>query len=165
MNKYYFIFLIWLLPLYFLVQNGYQVATYFGIESTYHDGDSYMADVVDFDVKQIAAQTNGYVVLNFSTDDGTEVEQQLALPVQMAQVIMESELIPVRYRENSFRPIVMMPTYELQQSVVKVNLAVTGFGVIVTILIAFYASRYAIRRIRHGEDVLEIERLDPENIN
>lgn len=164
MNKYYFIYLIWLLPAYFLFQSGYQFAAFNGIKSTFKNGNSYVASVIDFDVKQIAAQTNGYVVLNFSTSSGTEVEKQLALPVQMAQVIMDSELIPIRYLESSFNPIVMMPVYELQMSVIKVNLGVTGFGLIVTLIISVYASRFARRRIIHGDETLEIERIDPENV-
>lgn len=163
MNKYYFIFLIWLLPAYFLFQGGYQVLTYYGIEKTYIDGESYVADVLEFDVKQIAAQTNGYVILRFTTQDGDTVTEQLALPVQMAQVIMESEQIPVRYLADSFKPIVMMSVYDLQKSVVLVNMAVSSLGLIVTLLIAGFASRYAIRRLRHGEETLEIERLDTVN--
>lgn len=160
MNKYYFIFLIWLLPIYFLVQFSYQLLTFNGIQSTYNNGDSYVASVTDFDVKQIAAQTNGYVVINFTTSTGETVEERLALPVQFAQVIMNSELIPVRYSESSFSPIVMMPIYDLQQNVVKVNLAVTLFGSIVTLLVGFFASRYALRKIREGDDELEIEMMD-----
>jgi hypothetical protein len=160
MNKYYFIYLTWLLPLYFLFQASYQIAALQGINNTYDNGNSYMADVTDFDVKQIAAQTNGYVVLKFSTSDGEVVERKLTLPVQMAQVIMESELIPVRYLESSFNPIVMMPTFELQKKVIRVNLGVTGFGLVVTVIIALFASRYARRRIRYGEEKLMIERID-----
>lgn len=162
MNKYYFIFLVWLLPAYFLFQGGYQVLTYFGIEETYKNGESYVAEVLEFDVKQIAAQTNGYVVIRFTTSDGETVTEKLALPVQMAQVIMESEQIPIRYLSDSFKPIVMLTVYDLQKSVVLVNLAVSSLGLIVTLLVGFYASRYAIRRIRHGEEELKIERIDTE---
>lgn len=160
MNKYRFIFFIWLLPAYFLYQLGYQSTTYFSLQDTYENGDSYIAEVTDFDVKQIAAQTNGYVVLKFTTDSDKVIEEQLSLPVQMAQVIMESELIPIRYRADSFKPIVMMPVYDLQQSVIKVNLGVTGIGFIVTIIIALFASRYANRKLRDGDEALEIERID-----
>ena len=160
MNKYYFIFLIWLLPAYFLVQGGYQLLIFNGIQNTFDSGNSYIAEVTDFDVKQIAAQTNGYVVLKFTTSEGRIVEEKLALPVQFAQVIMQSELIPIRYLEASFNPIVIMPVYELQQSVIKVNIGVTSFGMIATLLISIYASRFAIRRIRDGEDNLEFERVD-----
>ena len=160
MTKYHFIHFIWLLPAYFLFQFGYQVAIYQGINSTYNTGESYIANVVEFDVKQIAAQTNGYVILNFSTTDGDTIEQKLTLPVQMAQAIMESEVIPIRYREDSFNQIVMMPTYELQKSVVKVNLGVTGIGIIVTIILSLFSSRYALRKIRKGDQELVIERVD-----
>lgn len=160
MNKYYFIFLIWLLPVYFMFQAGYQVLTYIGIHHTYNQGESYVATVIDFDVKQIAAQTNGYVVLNFTTNEGAVVEERLALPVQFAQVIMQSELIPVRYYESSFSPVVMIPVFELQQSVIKVNIGVTTFGFIVSILISLYASRFANKRLKYGEEKLEFERMD-----
>lgn len=160
MNKYYFIFLIWLLPLYFLFQGGYQVATWYGLQNTYENGESYIARVTDFDVKQIASQTNGYVVVNFTPSDGRPVERKLSLSVQMAQLIMDSEMIPVRYKSDSFNPVVMMPTYQLQQSIVKVNIGVLAIGLVVTLLIALWASRYAIRRIRYGADEFEIERVD-----
>jgi len=160
MNKYVFIFLIWLLPIYFFAQGGYQVLTYYGITNTFNHGESYISSVTDFDVKQIAAQTNGYVVLKFTTSEGLTVEEKLALPVQFAQIIMQSELIPIRYLENSFNPIVIMPVYELQQSVIKVNISVTSIGLIATLLVSFFASKFAIRRIREGEENLEIERVD-----
>ncbi len=159
MNKYYFIFLIWLLPAYFLFQGGYQVLTYYGIEKTYIEGESYVADVLEFDVKQIAAQTNGYVILRFKTRTGETITKQLALPVQMAQVIMKSEQIPVRYLADSFKPIVMMSVYDLQKSIILVNMAVSWID-----CYAFFASRYAIRRLRHGEETLEIEHLDTVNV-
>jgi len=163
MNKYYFIFLIWLLPAYFLFQGGYQVLTYYGIEQTYEDGESYVAEVLEFDVKQIAAQTNGYVIIRFNTTSGETVTEQLALPVQMAQVIMESEQIPIRYLADSFKPIVMLTVYDLQKSVVLVNMAVSSIGFLVTLLVAVYASRYAVKRLRDGDETLEIERLDTAN--
>lgn len=160
MNKYYFIFLVWLLPLYFLFQGSYQVLVYNGLQNTYENGESYVAEVIDFDIKQIAAQTNGYVVLRFDTATDGTVEEQLALPVQMAQAIMESELIPVRYLGASFSPIVIMTTYELQRNVVRVNLAVSAFGLIVGIAVSLWGSRYARRKIRDGDDDFEIERVD-----
>lgn len=163
MKNYYFIYLIWVLPAYFLFQAGYQTLTYIGIESTYQEGESYVAEVVEFDVKQIAAQTNGYVVLKFSTSDDKVVQEQLALSVQMAQLIMSSELIPIRYLESSFNPIVMTPVHRLQLSVIKVNLTVSLIGLIVTLILAIIASKFAGKRLREGEDKLVIERLDPEN--
>ncbi|WP_234572898.1 hypothetical protein [Rhodohalobacter sp. 614A] len=160
MNKYYFTFLVWLLPAYFIFQCGYQIYTYVGIVSTYNDGTSYVAKVTDFDVKQIAAQTNGYVVLEFNTSDGETIERQLSLPVQFAQVIMDSEVIPIRYKEDSGKTIVMMPVFELQKKVIRVNIAVTTIGLIATLILSFFASRYALRKLKTGDEKLEIERID-----
>ena len=157
--KFYFLYATWLLPLFFLAHGLYQGAVYRGLDDTYEAGTSYVADVLDFDVKQIAAQTNGYVVLRFESTEGT-IEEKLSLPVQMAQVIMDSEKIPVRFKADSFRPIVMIPVLDLQKKVVRVNLAVVSIGFVVTILIAWKASSYATRRRKTGGEQLVIERVD-----
>ena len=160
MNKYYFILIVWLLPAYFLLQGSYQVLIYNGLNTTYNSGESYVAEVIDFDVKQIAAQTNGYVVIQFDKQDGEQLQERLALSVQMAQVIMQSELIPIRYHQESYSPVVMLPTYDLQRNVISVNMAVTGFGFLATLLVAIFATRFARRKIRDGDVELEIENLD-----
>lgn len=160
MNKYYFIYLIWLLPAYFLTMSIYQGLTFQGINQTYDTGQSYVADVIDFDVKQIAAQTSGYVVLNFISENGEEIEERLSLSVQMAQVIMDSERIPIRYQPESFNNIVIVSTYNLQRNVIRVNLAVTMIGFLATAIIGFYASRYARRKLRDGDDEMVFERID-----
>ncbi len=163
MNKYYFIHLFWLLPAYFLVMSLYQYSVLRGINQTYESGDSYIADVIDFDVKQIAAQTSGYVILSFDNQSGEEIEQRLSLSVQMAQVLLEYERIPIRYLPESPQNIVILPTFDLQKNVVYVNLAVTSIGFLVTLVIALFASRYANRKIRDGDDEMIIERIDNDN--
>jgi len=148
------------LPTYFLFQGIYQVLIYNGLNTTYNSGESFVAEIIDFDVKQIAAQTNGYVVIQFDNQEGEQLQERLALSVQMAQVIMQSELIPIRYYKESYSPIVMLPTYDLQKNVVSVNMAVTGFGFLVTLLVAIFTSRFALRKIREGDVEIEIENLD-----
>lgn len=160
MNKYKYLYLIWLIPVYFLLQLSYQGLNYNGIQSTYENGNSHIASVVDFDVKQIAAQTNGYVVIRFTDEQGETVQRQLSLPVQFAQVIMDSELIPLRYDPSSFRPIVLIPVYELQKDVLLVNIAVSVIGLIATGILSFFVSRYANRKVRDGDEKIEYERID-----
>jgi hypothetical protein len=164
MNKYKYLHLVWLIPIYFLLQFGYQGMNYRGIQSTYENGSSHIASVVDFDVKQIAAQTNGYVVLRFTDQQGETIQRQLSLPVQFAQVIMDSELIPLRYDPTSFRPIVLIPVYELQQDVLLVNIAVTLIGFLATVILSVYASKYANRKVRDGDQKVEYERIDSDDV-
>lgn len=163
MNRYRLIYLIWLLPAYFLMMTAYQILIYQGINQTFDSGESYVADVVDFDVKQIAAQTSGYVVLAFDRENGDQIEQRLSLSVQMAQVIMDSERIPIRYQPDSFRNIVIIGTFDLQKKVIRVNLAVVLFGLVVTVVVSIYASRYAKGKIRDGDQEIVVERLDNDN--
>lgn len=159
MNKYKFLYLIWLLPAYFIWQAGYQLYIYNGLHNTYQNGESYIAEVLDFDIKQIAAQTNGYVVIRFSDSQDQVVEQKLSLPVQMAQVLMDSETIPVRYKQDSQKPIVLVSVYELQKDVLRVNMAVSGISLFVVLVISFFSTRYANRMIREGEEKIQIEHV------
>lgn len=159
-QKHRFLYLFWLLPIYFAGMMFYQLAVYNGIGETFQEGEEYNAQVTDFDVKQIAAQTSGYVDLLFRTNTGETVEQRLSLSVQTAQVVMEYEPIPIRYKADSYRTIVIMPSYDLQRQMIRYNLAILGSGLIITLLIATGATRFANRRIREGEQPLVIERLD-----
>jgi len=164
MNKYKYLYLVWLIPIYFILQFSYQGLNYRGIQSTYENGNSHIASVVDFDVKQIAAQTNGYVVIRFTDQQGETIQRQLSLPVQFAQVIMDSELIPLRYDPSSFRPIVLIPVYELQKDVLLVNIAVSLIGLIATVILSVFASKYAKRKVRDGDERVEYERIDSDEV-
>lgn len=164
MNKYKYLYLVWLIPIYFLLQFGYQGMNYLGIQSTYENGNSHIASVIDFDVKQIAAQTNGYVVIRFTDQQGETIQRQMSLPVQFAQVIMDSELIPLRYDPSSFRPIVLIPVYELQKDVLLVNIAVTLIGLLATLILSVYASGYANRKVKEGDKQIEYERIDLDDV-
>src|SRR5690625_7964051 len=85
MTKFHYIYLIWLLPLYFLLMGGYQLMVLRGIDYTYNTGESYVADVLEFDIKQIGAQTNGYLVLTFDMGSDGVIRERMSLPLQMAQ--------------------------------------------------------------------------------
>ncbi|MEX1011081.1 MAG: hypothetical protein WDZ29_03385 [Balneolaceae bacterium] len=160
MNKYLLLHLVWLLPAYFITMAVYQGLVYHGIGQTWSQGENSMATVTEFEFKQIAAQTNGYVDLRFYVSSGETIERRLSLPVQMARSIMEVELVPVRYLESSFQEVVMVPTYSLQRNMVRVNLAVTLFGFLVTVWLAIKARKRALRIRYEGEEAIEIERLD-----
>jgi len=164
MNKYKYLHLVWLIPIYFLLQLSYQGMNYRGIQYTYENGNSHIASVIDFDVKQIAAQTNGYVVIRFTDQKGETIQRQLSLPVQFAQVIMDSELIPLRYDPSSFRPIVLIPVFELQKDVLLVNIAVSLIGLLATLILSVFASKYANRKVIDGDDQIEYERIDSDEV-
>ncbi len=157
MSKYNYLYSIWLLPLYFVLQAGYQMFVYSGLNQTYDKGTSHVAEVIDFDVKQIAAQTNGYVVIRFTDNKGGRVEEKLSLPVQMAQVLTDSEIIPVRYLSNSPKPIVLIPVFSLQKEIILMNIAVSSISFLIVVIIAIFVTRYANKMRREGEEKLEVE--------
>lgn len=159
MNSYKFIYLIWLLPAYLLFLTAHQAYVFYSVVNTYDTGESYIAEVVDYEMKQIAAQTNGYVVLKFETD--AEVHQQkLSLPVEMAGMVSKSRVIPVRYKKDAFVNIVMIPTYKTQKGLVLTNFAMAAVGFMITLFIAFIGHRYATKKLRYGDTRLIIERVD-----
>ena len=135
-----------------------QITVHLGTLQTYEQGVSIAADVTDFDIKQIAAQSNAYVVINFPLPDGTQAERKLSLSIQMAQRIIDTQVIPIRYLEDSWQPIVMIPTYELQKSTSFLNAIIALIGFIITFTAAIFATKYIRRSKRENSDI-QIERV------
>ena len=160
MNTYTLLHLFWLMPLYLAFIVFQQLSVYTGTQKTYENGKTYNAEVIEFDIKQIAAQSNGYVVIRFKPEKGDAIERRLSLSIQMAQQIMDKALIPVRYLKGAYPEIVMIPTLELQKSIAMSNATFASLGLIITALISFFASRYALRVSREGAEKLVIERVD-----
>ncbi len=160
MNKYALLHLLWIFPLYLTFIVFQQVSVYTGTTKTYSNGETYNAEVIDFDIKQIAAQSNGYVVLKFQPNAGDEIEQRLSLSVQMAQQILNSAVVPIRYLKNGYPEIVMIPTYDLQKSISLSNTAFSGLGLLVTMIVCILISRFANKRMRLGAEEIIIERVD-----
>lgn len=159
MTKYKYIYLIWLLPAYLLFLTVHQVSVYYGIADTYENGNSYTAEVIEFDIKQIASQTNGFVVLRFETRSGESVQQKLSLPVELAGMISELSQIPIRYQEGAFEDIVMMPTYRQHRSMTLSNAVMAFLGLLMALGVAWVSHRYAGRKLAGEEETLVIERV------
>ena len=152
------LYFFWILPLYMGFITMQQIAVHFGTLQTYERGVSIAADVTDFDIKQIAAQSNGYVVITFPLPDGNQTERKLSLSIQMAQRIIDTQVIPIRYLEESWQPIVMIPTYELQKSTSFLNSIIAFIGFIITITAAIFATKYIHTSKQENTDI-QIERV------
>lgn len=160
MNTYKLIYLVWLLPAYLLFLFLHQAAVLYGITDTYENGTSYTAEVVEFELKQIAAQTNGYIVLRFDTNEGERVQQKLSLPVEMAGQLQRIRVVPVRYQAGAMQNIVMMPTYRTQKGLVLTNMGMAFLGFVITVFIAVAGHRYANRKLSGEEEEIVFERVD-----
>ena len=159
-SKYKLIYLIWLLPAYLLFLTIHQLSVYYAIADTYQSGTSYTAEVLEFDIKQIAAQTNGYVILEFETRSGETVRRKLTLPVELAGMISDLSRIPVRYREGAFQEIVMMPSYDEHRRMVLSNTVMAFLGLLIALGVAWVSHRYAGRKLAEGDQTLVIERIE-----
>lgn len=157
MNKYTFLYLIWLLPAYLAFLFIHQGAVYQGISDTYENGSSYTAEITEFELKQIAAQTNGYVVLKFDTASGQTIQRKLSLPVEMAGSLQNLRVVPVRYQADAYQEIVMMPTFEMHKRLVLTNMGMALLGALMTLVLAIAVHRYANRKMEQGEEVYVIE--------
>jgi len=160
MNKYKYLYLIWLLPLALALLTAHQLYTYYNIVKTYNQGESYTAEVVDFEIKQIAAQTNGYVVLKFETREGKTVQEKLSLPVTLAAQFMESNVIPVRYYADSSTPIVMIKTYNTHSRVALINASMAFVFFVALLIVAFFVHRFAGKKISETDTSINIVRTD-----
>jgi hypothetical protein len=145
--------------LFFLVSQ--QAMVYVGAKDTVEEGIHYEADVLDMEVKQIAAQSNGYIVIVFETNSGTRIERKMTLSIQMAQKLLESSKVKLSYRKGGYPEIVLLPTYELQVKTSLFNGAVAFLGLIVTLIAGVRVQKYINRKSADetGDD-FNVERVD-----
>lgn len=158
--KYRFIFLVWFFPAYLLFIIIQQGLVYQGAKDTYANGVSIAADVTEFDIKQIAAQSNGYVVIKFPNPDGELIERKLSLSIQMAQRIIDTSVIPIRYKKGNYQEVVMIPTFELQESTSLSNMGVAFLGFLALSFFSYLISKFAIKKIKKTDDNVVFERID-----
>ena len=151
-------YLYWLLPAYLLFQTVYQIQVLRGLEHTYEQGESYVADVVDFRLKNMQAQSNGIIELKFDIAGGETVQKRMTLPVQMAAQTRQYGKIPVRYLADSPQPIVMIPTYDFHHNMVRINVAILLSSFLATMIMGYFVFKWS-RRVR-DEVELKIERVD-----
>ena len=158
--KYRFLYFIWLLPGYLLFIITQQGMVHHSTIDTYETGVSIATNVLEFDIKQIAAQSNGYVIITFLDPNGEIQERKLSLSIQMAQRIIDTSVIPIRYKKGAFQEIVMIPTYDLQKSTSLSNIGVAFIGLIALVIFSFFVTRFANRKAKNEGPELIIERVD-----
>lgn len=151
-------YIYWLLPAYLLFQTVYQVQVLRGLEMTYGKGESYVADVVDFRLKNMQAQSNGIIELKFDINSGETVQKRMTLPVQIAAITRQYGKIPVRYLADSPQPIVMIPTYDFHHNMVRINVAILASSLLATLIMGYFVLRWS-RRIRDEAELI-FERID-----
>jgi hypothetical protein len=159
-KKYRLLYLFWLLPAYLLFLTAQQGMVHWGAVDTYENGTTYLAEIVDFEIKQIAAQSNGYVVIEFEAD-GEKIMRKLTLSIQMAQELLESQNVPIRYKKGNFQEIVLYPTYEIQRTTSLYNMSIAFISFIVVSIFGFFVNRYVKRKTGESlADDFNIERVD-----
>jgi lambda repressor-like predicted transcriptional regulator len=125
---------------------GHQLWILNGMNQTYDQGESLIATIEEVDIKQIAAQTNGYVDLRFTPSSGNIIRERLTLSVQLAADVLESEVVAIRYLPSSSKSIVMTTTYDLHKRVIYSNLAMMGFSLLAVLVIAVGGTFFARRK-------------------
>jgi len=161
MSKYRLLTFYWLIPAYLFFLVSQQAMVYVGAKDTVEEGIRYEADVLDMEVKQIAAQSNGYIVIAFETNTGTRIERKMTLSIQMAQQLLESAKVKLSYRKGGYPEIVLLPTYQLQVKTSLFNGGVAFLGLIVTLIAGVRVQKYSNRKSADetGDD-FTIERID-----
>lgn len=137
--------LIWLIPAYLLFLGYYEVSTYVGLHYTYNTGESYIAQVDEFKIKNLQAQSNGHIKISFSDLEGNLHHREMSLPIQLAAQLQTYSMIPIRYLKTSSMDVVFMPTYEFQSDMVKMNCAICLISFLFTAWAAWRISKYALK--------------------
>jgi hypothetical protein len=148
MNKKSLLHLTWLIPVFLFVLLFQQWSVYNGINKTMKEGEVYTAAITDFRIKQIAAQTNGYVDLFFIDNSGNYVEQRLTLHVQHASRLIGKNDVDIRYLPDTTYDIVIIETFKYHNNTVLINLAVIGLSLMVLIPLSVFASRYSLGKVK-----------------
>lgn len=161
MSKYRLLSLYWLIPSFLLFLVIQQFSVYSGAKTTYESGDVYEAQIIDFDMKQIAAQSNGYVVIEFTTNSGQKIERRMTLSIQMGQQVMQSSVLALSYKKDAYPEIVLHATYALQVKTSLFNAGVAFIGLIVTLIAGVYVQKFSNRKSENEAiDDFNIERVD-----
>ncbi len=160
MSKYRFLSLFWIIPAYLAFISFQQGMVHFGSKTTFEKGERYVVEILDMQMKQIAAQSNGFVVFKFETPEDGVITKKMTLTIQMAQQIMKSSEIPISYRKGGYPEIVLVPTYDIQYSTSLYNMWVAIAALISTIIGALMIQRFSNAKSKTGTEVLHLERID-----
>ena len=160
MSKYRFLSLFWIIPAYLAFLSFQQGMVHFGSKITFENGDRYIVEVLDMQMKQIAAQSNGFVIFKFTTPEDDVITKKMTLTIQMAQQIMKVSEIPIRYRKGGYPEIVLEPTYDIQYATSLYNMWVAIAALISTIIAALMIQRFSNAKSKTGTEVLHLERID-----
>jgi len=156
--------LTWLIPVLLGVLLTHQVVVYYGIGQTFRNGEAHTANITDFRIKQIAAQTNGYVDLQFFDEAGNDVRERLSLHAQHAARLIGANEVEIRYLPGTTHDIVITQTFDYHRNTVLINISVILLSLMVMIPVSVFASRYALRKKQQhsgGEnDDLQLEYLN-----
>lgn len=155
------IHLFWVFPAYLVFLSFHQTAVFYGMKSTLNNGERITANVLDAQIKRIASQSNGWVIVEFKDENSEKQTSKLGLPVNIASKLMMDPELEIQYKADSFVPIVIKKTADLHLNVVLINLAIALISSVSLITIMFFASRFAERKFRtEGKDHPEIIRVD-----
>lgn len=160
MNKYKYIYLTWLLPACFVFLIIQQSLVYYGLIDTYKNGHSYNAEVEQMHIKQVAAQTSGHIILRFKDGQGKEITKSMSLPIEMAGKLQKTRVLPIRYQPGAFQEVVIMPTYKIQKDLCWTNIAMASLALLITLVIAIAAHRFANKKLSGGDEQIVIDRID-----
>ena len=161
MSKYRLLAFYWLIPAYLIFLVGQQTFVYVGAKITFEEGTTYEAQILDMEIKQIAAQSNGYVIIAFETNSGTRIERKMTISIQMAQSLTGVGKFDISYKKGAYPEVVLHPTYELQVKTSLFNAAVAFLGLIVTLIAGVHVQKFSNRKSADETvDDFDIERVD-----
>jgi hypothetical protein len=121
-------------------------------------GESLAAKVEFFKIKNMQAQSNGVIEISFTDGKGTSHQKKMTLPVQQAAQLQQMAIIPIRFKADSFVPVVFVPTYELQKNVIQMNLGIILLSFVLTVWAGLRINTFVFKKSSRELQNDELER-------
>ena len=138
--------LTWIIPAYLIFLSYYETSTWLGIRSTNQYGEPLVAQVIDLTIKNLQAQSNGRIEIEFVDSKGLNHSKKMSLPVQLAAQLQTYAVIPIRYLEDSSQEVVFVPTAEFHSNMVLMNMAICYIGALFTIWVGIRINKFIFKQ-------------------
>ena len=143
--------LLYLFPLLTLALTVHQAMVARDSHRTYTKGIPVVADVTEYERKDMAAQAHGIMALRIQLPDGRVMTHHLTLPIILVDRLKNLGKVPVHVLEGSGEPVVLDELAQAQLRMALVNVSVAGLGTLMLVLAIAAWIRYLKRRGDPGE--------------
>jgi hypothetical protein len=121
---------LWIVPVILFGLMVHQAWVVYSVTQTWNDGKAATAEIVDYEMKEMAAQTHGIMTLRIPLPDGHSIEETLSMPAMLATQVRNTEQLEVRVRPGRSQQIVVAELMRTQRRMAMINVIIAGLGAV-----------------------------------